>query len=68
MEVLTQDNDTWQTLGLAASRVLAKIEEIEDQRTREQTETNREKNTTKQDAQREARESVLIENRRRSSR
>jgi hypothetical protein len=68
MEVLRHDNDddSWSTLGLAALRVLTQIEKTEDQISREDQETDREKNEANQNAQREARDAVLIKNKRAS--
>jgi hypothetical protein len=60
------DNDPWTRISLAALRVLTQINQSEEKITREDQETDREKNEANQNAQREAREAVLIENKRAS--
>jgi hypothetical protein len=63
----TNDNDTWTRISLAALRVLTQIEEVKEKMTREHQETAREKDDANQDAQHDARDAVLIEDKKRSA-
>jgi hypothetical protein len=63
----TNDNDTWTRISLAALRVLTQIEEVKEKMTREHQETAHEKDDANQDAQHDARDAVLIEDKKRSA-
>jgi hypothetical protein len=64
MEALTQDNDTWTHIGLAAARVLTQIEQRKDFDAREQQQTDRDGDRTNNDTHGAERACVVIENKR----
>ena len=61
MSNATNDNDTWTRISLAALRVLTQIDEFKDEMPREDQQATQEKDDANQDAQHDARDAVLIE-------